>query len=331
MKQMENKIATRRVFAVGETLLDIIFKNGKPVSSTPGGSMLNTAVSLGRLGLDVQFISEYGNDMVGVLIDDFLRSNGVGTEYVCRYDNNPSSLALAFLDDTNNADYTFYKHYPEKRLDIDFPELNSNDIVLFGSFYGIDPKINTRLKPFLEQANEKQTLVIYDPNFRKAHLSEMDIYRPIMMENFARADIVKGSDEDFELIFGTKTVEEVWTNLTTPDVIAGLTCNPQMCDMLIYTANKANVSLRMQNIDASYSVPPITPISAIGAGDSFNAGLIYGLISKGVDKGELLNMHFARRSAIINSAIQFAGHVCMSYDNYISPEFAEKYKGFLKS
>jgi len=86
----------------------------------------------------------------------------------------------------------------------------------------------------------------------------------------------------------------------------------------------------MMNIDASYSVPPITPISAIGAGDTFNAGLIYGLISKGVTKHELNNMHFARRSAIINFAIQFAGHVCMSYDNYISTQFAEKYKEFLK-
>jgi len=99
---------------------------------------------------------------------------------------------------------------------------------------------------------------------------------------------------------------------------------------LIYTANKNNVRLRMSSIDASYSVPPITPISAIGAGDTFNAGLIYGLISKGVNKDELNNMHFARRSAIINFAIQFAGHVCMSYDNYISPEFAEKYRAFLK-
>ena len=45
----------RRIFAIGETVFDIIFKDGKPITSTPGGSLLNTAVTLGRLGLDVYF------------------------------------------------------------------------------------------------------------------------------------------------------------------------------------------------------------------------------------------------------------------------------------
>ena len=304
---------TRRIFAVGETLLDIIFKDGKPVAATPGGSMLNTAVSLGRLGLDVHFISEYGKDMTGELIDGFLRKNGVSTGYVCRYDRHPSSLALAFLDDNNSAEYSFYKHYPENRLDVDFPELTGNDIVIYGSFYGIDHAINARLKPFLDDARNKNALVIYDPNFRRAHLPEIETYRPVMMENFARADIVKGSDEDFELIFNARNEEEVWA------------CLCDMCDMLVYTANKDNVKLCMTDVHSSYSVPPITPVSAIGAGDTFNAGLIYGLISRGVDKNDMKNMHFAKRAAIINHAINFAGHVCMSYDNYISPEFAEKY------
>ena len=166
-----------RIFAIGETVFDIIFKNGKPVASTPGGSMLNTAVSLGRLGADVHFISEYGEDTVGNLVDDFLRSNGVSTEYVCRNDGFPSSLALAFLDENNNAEYSFYKHYPANRLDVAFPALTGNDMIIYGSFYGIEPQIYARLKPFLEQAHAKNTPVIYDPNFRKAHLAGMDIYQ----------------------------------------------------------------------------------------------------------------------------------------------------------
>jgi fructokinase len=303
-----------RIFAIGETVFDIIFKNGKPISSTPGGSMLNTAVSLGRLGLDVHFISEYGNDRIGEAVDDFLRSNGVGTEYVYRYGEYPSSLALAFLDGDNNAEYSFYKQYPDKRLDIAFPEPTGDDIIIYGSFYGIEPDIYARLKPFLTEAHHKNTLVIYDPNFRRAHLSKMDIYRPIMMENFAHADIIKGSDEDFEHIFGARTVEETWEHIG------------KMCDMLIYTANKENVKLCMSGVYASYCVPPVTPVSTIGAGDSFNAGLISGLIAKEINREKLKDMHFGKRASIIERAIKFAGHVCQSYDNYISAEFAEKYK-----
>jgi fructokinase len=303
----------RRIFAIGETVFDIIFKNGKPVASTPGGSMLNTAVSLGRLGLDVHFISEYGNDAVGNIVDDFLRSNGVGTEYTCRYGGFSSSVALAFLDENNNAEYSFYKRYPENRLDVSFPELTGDDIIIYGSFYGIEPEIHTRLKPFLEQAHLKNALVIYDPNFRKAHLPGMDVYRPIMMENFAHADIVKGSDEDFRHIFGAQTAAETWEHL----------CN--MCDMLIYTANKNNVTLCMPaGVRDSYPVPHITPVSTIGAGDTFNAGLIFGLVTHEIGKDDLKQLNERQRATIIEPAIRFAGHVCLSYDNYISREFAEK-------
>jgi len=303
-----------RIFAIGETVFDIIFKNGKPVASTPGGSMLNTAVSLGRLGLDVHFISEYGRDTVGNLIDDFLRSNGVGTGYACRYGGFPSSLALAFLDENNNAGYSFYKQYPENRLDVTFPELTADDIVIYGSFYGIEPEIYARLKPFLKHAHDQNALVIYDPNFRKAHLSEMDIYLPIMMENFTHADIIKGSDEDFEYIFGALSAEETWKTV----------CN--MCDMLIYTANRNDVALCMPDVHDLFPVPAIAPVSTIGAGDTFNAGLIAGLASQGVGRNELKRLHEGQRTEIINRAIRFAGHVCMSYDNYISPEFAEEEK-----
>ena len=301
-----------RIFAIGETVFDIIFKNGKPVASTPGGSMLNTAVSLGRLGLDVHFISEYGKDTVGNLIDDFLRSNGVSTGYACRYDGFPSSLALAFLDENNNAQYSFYKHYPEKRLDVPFPELTGNEIIIYGSFYGIEPEIYLQLKPFLEQAHDKNALVIYDPNFRKAHLSGMDTYRPIIMENFKHADIVKGSDEDFEHIFGARTARESWKRLD------------EQCDTLIYTANRNPVELYTTGVHDSYPVPSITPVSTIGAGDTFNAGLIYGLITQGVGRNELKYLNGEQRAAIVKRAINFAGHVCMSYDNYISPEFAAR-------
>src|ERR1035437_6824051 len=101
----------RKVYTIGETVLDIVFKNLQPVAAKAGGSMLNTAVSLGRLGLPVHFISEYGIDTVGEIIDGFLNSNSVATQYVYHYADGKSALALAFLDEKNNANYSFYKAY----------------------------------------------------------------------------------------------------------------------------------------------------------------------------------------------------------------------------
>ncbi len=62
-----------RIFCIGETVFDIIFQGTQPVAGKAGGSMLNSAVSMGRMDLPVYFISEYGNDPLGQHIDNFLK------------------------------------------------------------------------------------------------------------------------------------------------------------------------------------------------------------------------------------------------------------------
>ncbi|MDR1673780.1 MAG: PfkB family carbohydrate kinase [Bacteroidales bacterium] len=307
----------RKIYAIGETVLDIIFKDGKPVSATPGGSALNTAISLGRLGMNVHFISEYGTDRAGSMIDGFLNRNGVKTDCICRYKGN-SSLALAFLDENNNAAYDFYKNYPPKRLDIRFPEPTANDILLFGSFYGIDPLIHERLKPFLEHARNCGALILYDPNFRASHLPELADRLPVITANFRFADIVKGSVEDFRYIFGAKNSRETWQKLD------------KLCDMLVYTADKHNVELYLANVREEYPVPPLQPVSTIGAGDTFNAGLVYGMVQHEINKKNLKSMNAEQRVSVIETAIRFAREVCLIYDNYISCEFAAKYRNNTK-
>ncbi len=131
----------RKIYGIGEALVDIIFKDNQPQAAKAGGSVLNSVVSMGRMSLPVSFISEYGQDNVGLLIDNFLKDNGVDTSCVHRFKDGTTSLALAFLDENNDAHYTFYKDYPEKRLDIEFPEINEDDIVQCGSFYAIWPEI----------------------------------------------------------------------------------------------------------------------------------------------------------------------------------------------
>ena len=54
-----------RIIGIGETILDILFKNGQPVKAVPGGSVYNSIISIGRMGLDASFISEVGDDKVG--------------------------------------------------------------------------------------------------------------------------------------------------------------------------------------------------------------------------------------------------------------------------
>ena len=62
----------RKVIGIGETILDILFKDEQPTAAVPGGSVFNGIISLGRMGINVCFISETGNDKVGNIIKNFM-------------------------------------------------------------------------------------------------------------------------------------------------------------------------------------------------------------------------------------------------------------------
>ena len=135
----------RKVIGIGETILDIIFRNNRPHTAVPGGSTFNGLISLGRLGVPVSFISEVGNDHVGDIIRDFMKENNISTRYVDRFPDGKSPISLAFLDNDSNADYTFYKDYPKQRLDVPLPEINEDDIFIYGSYYSLNPALRERM------------------------------------------------------------------------------------------------------------------------------------------------------------------------------------------
>jgi len=303
----------RRVYAIGETVLDIIFKDGQPQAAKPGGSSLNAAVTLGRLGNDVEFIGEYGKDPVGNLVDQFLKENNVGTEFVSRFDDGKSALAMAFLDADNNASYTFYKDFPEKRLGTIPQKTTGNDIVTFCSIYAITREVRPQLMKFLNIARSNESMLFYDPNFRPAHLHELEDLRPFLIENFSMAHIVRASDEDIELIFNVNNSDAAY------DRISG------MCPVLIYTANVKGVFVHTPAGKFQFPVRKINTVSTIGAGDNFNAGLVYSFIRDGIMKEDLANLGQSDWKRIITTAVDFATEVCTSLDNYIPEVFAANY------
>jgi len=302
----------RKIYTIGETVYDIIFKNKQPVSAKPGGAMLNTSVSLGRLGLPVSFISEIGEDQVGKIILGFLVGNKVGIKRIHKFKNGNTALALAFLDEQENANYTFYKNYPKERLDIDFPKVNKNDIVLFGSFFAITHEVRNKLVDFIKAAKNNDAIIMYDPNFRKPHLKDLPEVKKYILENISVSDIVRGSNEDFELIFNTSNTDETFQILKDNN-----------CSNLIYTSGDRNVEFRSEGLHFSVPVPKIQPVSTVGAGDSLNAGIIYSLYKNQVGKDKLKDLSENFWKSAIESTISFGSEVCQSYDNYISESFAK--------
>ena len=82
-------------------------------------------------------------------------------------------------------------------MNILFPEINPGDIVLFGSFFSLEKEVRTKVLKFIRKARNAGAIIIYDPNFRRPHLDDLQKVMPWIMENLSLADIVRGSDEDF--------------------------------------------------------------------------------------------------------------------------------------
>ena len=301
----------RKVIGIGETILDILFKDNQPKAAVPGGSVFNGIISLGRAGANVTFISEVGGDKVGNIILDFMKENGVGTDNVVVYPDRKSPVSLAFLNEKNDAEYIFYKDYPNLRLDAEMPEVTGDDIIMFGSYYAITPQLRDKVKELLDRARKAGAIIYYDVNFRKSHAHEAIKLMPTILENFEYADIVRGSNEDFGYMFGMTDPDKVYQHKVS-----------FYCPHFICTNGGEGLCLRTASLKKDYPVEPLQTVSTIGAGDNFNAGLVFGLLKNRIRKADLDELTEADWDKIIASGMSFSKEVCTSLDNYISKEFA---------
>ena len=85
--------------------------------------------------------------------------NNLSTRYVDRFPDGKSPISLAFLDDDSNANYTFYKEYPKQRLDVPLPEINEDDIFIYGSYYSLNPALRGRMVEFLDYARQRKAIL----------------------------------------------------------------------------------------------------------------------------------------------------------------------------
>lgn len=309
----------RKVIGIGETTLDIIFKDGQPISAVPGGSAFNAIISLGRAGVNTTFIAETGNDRVGRRIIDFLKENGVNADYINVFPDSKSPISLAFLDEENNADYLFYKDHPHDRLEFVYPEVNANDIIVFGSFFSVNPVVRPQVADFLEYAHKRGAILYYDVNYRASHKDEIMKITPNLIENLEYADVVRGSRDDFSILYRMPEAQHVYTAEIS-----------FYCKKFICTDGANPIEVRAENgFSKAYDVPKNDHVvSTIGAGDNFNAGFIYGFIHNGITKDDILRgLSEAQWDQCIACGQLFSAESCKDIYNYISKEYGERLKG----
>ena len=303
----------RKVIGIGETVLDIIFKNDQPQRAVPGGSAFNAIISLGRAGIPAYFISETGNDRVGENVKKYLVENHVDASGVCVFPDSKSPLSLAFLDDNNNAEYIFYKDHPHDRLDFSYPDIQPDDVVLFGSYFAINPVVRPQVKAFLDYAKSHGAILYYDVNYRSSHRHEVVKMTPNILENYELSDIVRGSNEDLEIMYNKKDADSVYRA-----EISFYTKN------FIYTCGGNPVEVRAEGgFVKQYPVEKVPVVSTIGAGDNFNAGFVFGLLHYGITRDQIVaGLSEQQWDQLISLAQQFSANSCQSLNNSIDETFA---------
>lgn len=252
------------VIVAGEALIDIVISS-QGESEHVGGSPANVAVGLARLGHDTSLATYVGTDERGVRIVEAMAAENVGlAEGSTAAERTPTATAL--LGDDGAATYAFKLEW---RLD---PELDLGGSAHFhtGSIAAIlEPGADAVLA--LARRAREQGTVSYDPNARPQLMGSPAPTRERVEELIALSDVVKSSDEDIEWLYeggGLEETLEHWIDLGA--------------SLAVVTRGGEGALVRIAGHTRSVALEPVKVADTVGAGDSFMAGLISGLLDAGL-------------------------------------------------
>ena len=252
-----------RTLVIGESLIDIVHRPDGSTREHVGGSPANVAVGLARLGHEVTLATKIGDDERGTRIATRLDEEGVAlTEG--SIGERPTSVATSTLDETGAAAYTF---------DLTW-ELSENQ-PLEGLAHVHTGSIAATLEPgasvvlsTLQSARPSAT-ISYDPNARPSLMGDPHGVRAKIEQLIGLSDVVKASDEDIAWLYDGAPL---------PDILRlwGL-LGPAL--VVVTRAEKgAVIGLTITGELTSVDAPIVEVMDTVGAGDSFMAGLLSGLL-----------------------------------------------------
>ncbi|MBG6183569.1 fructokinase [Arthrobacter sp. CAN_A214] len=255
---------------IGETLIDEVLSDTASPRAHVGGSPMNVAVGLARLGHPAQFVGRFGNDAYGRMIQQHLRDNSVLSPF--RPDAHPTSVATARLDPAGGASYEF-------QLVWDLPELqehatdllNGTTLLHAGSIAAMLTPGAAEVLKLVEQAHPLAT-ISYDPNCRPTIIRDADFARTAAERFVALADVVKASDEDLEWLYPERSALD--------SARAWLT---QGCSLVVVTRGSKGPWGVCAAGEVDGKAPATSVVDTVGAGDSFMAALLGALVDLELD------------------------------------------------
>lgn len=261
---------TAEVLVIGEALIDIVIPlDGEPAEHV-GGSPANVAIGLSRLGHPTRLATHIGTDPRGVRIAELMAAESVGlSSDSITAERTPT--AAATLDAAGVATYQFDLDW---RLEPERVSLPAGGHVHTGSIAATLSPGGAAVAAMVATAREQAT-VSYDPNARPSLMGDPAEARVVIEALISQSDVVKASDEDAAWLYPGTPVVEVLQNWAA--------LGPAVCAI---TQGGAEAVVLVAGQVHRLPTLPTTVVDTVGAGDSFMAGLISGLLDAGLLGGQ---------------------------------------------
>lgn len=251
------------ILCTGEALIDMVPQSGmyRPL---PGGAVYNTAIALGRLGAETGFLWPLSDDPFGAMLKQGLMASGVDAT-LCPQTARPTTLAFVELSDSGEARYHFYDEGSAGRMfsPCDVPDLDRVEALFCGGISVVPDPCGATVEALVTSS---EAPVMIDPNIRPFFIQDAVAYRARLQRMIAQADLVKVSGDDLD-----------WLCQGQDHDTAARQLLDQGAGVVFLTAGSRGVRVFWRGGVIEVAAPTTKVVDTIGAGDTFNAGVLASL------------------------------------------------------
>ena len=256
----------------GDSLYDMFLENLQPnlqvqVNGITGGSPMNVAVGLARLGHTTGYFTKLSSDIFGEGLTQFLHNNSVDTSLSLATDRN-TTLAFINKQPDGSARYSFYTEgtadlsITQSELPDKLPE--AHKVLHFGS-YSTAAGVTSETLMALAHRESNTRFISYDPNLRLAIEPDLDRWRECFKKFASSATLIKASDEDIEGLVGANAEERFVADCFSHGAqIVYITRGGEGAG--VYTPDGKSTNAKSA---------PAKVVDTVGAGDTFQAAVLH--------------------------------------------------------
>ncbi|MGG7144397.1 carbohydrate kinase family protein [Clostridium nigeriense] len=306
----------KKVYCIGELLIDLVSKDGEDYSKKPGGAPANVAVAISKLEGKAYFLGQVGRDNFGKYLEEVLISNSVNTKYLKR--DGKTTIAIVSLDKSGERNFDFYRG-GDGEYDVNIEELliDNDTIVHFGSATAFLPgKLRNTYYKALEEAKNKKAIITFDPNYRDVLITDdiMKRYKDDCWNFMREAEFIKISDEEAMLLTETNSLELAVKSLIDSKL-----------NTIAITLGKEGTMIIKDGKTTIVGSIKIHQKDSTGAGDAF-VGAVLSQLSKIDNKNEV---SFEKWEEIVGFANKVGAITCTSYGAITSIPTMEEVENYI--